>query len=66
MTSEPELLLDTCTIVFLSYGSRISAKARNALSAHTLWVSPISAWELAMLMAAGRFKSPLQPEPPSR
>jgi PIN domain nuclease of toxin-antitoxin system len=63
MTPEPELLLDTCTIIFLSYGSQISAKSRSALSARMLWVSPMSAWELAMLMAAGRFKSPLQPEP---
>jgi PIN domain nuclease of toxin-antitoxin system len=60
------LLLDTCAAMWVVDG-RLSEKARNALDQSwkaklPTFVSPITAWEVGVLAARGRFKSPLSPE----
>jgi len=61
-----KLLLDTCTFLWsLEGGAAISEPARAALSdaANDVYLSSVSAWEIAVKHALGRL--PL-PEPPHR
>lgn len=56
--SDP-LLLDTCAAIWLVNGDRISEPAKAAIAAAQrasagLYVSPISAWEIATLAGKGR------------
>jgi len=59
------LLLDTCAAIWLMSGSYMDARSRSAirLSAEraSLFVSPFTAWEVALLAARGR--SPLLAAP---
>jgi PIN domain nuclease of toxin-antitoxin system len=54
-----QLLLDTCAMLWLSEDRGLSAAAAAALeeayrSEETVWVSPISAWEIGLLVMRGR------------
>ena len=54
-----QLLLDTCAMLWLAEDRAISAAAAAALDdayqgEQTTWVSPISAWEIGMLVARRR------------
>lgn len=57
MTVSP-LLLDTCAILWLFGGSQMSDTSRQAIAEATdqsrLYMSPISAWEIGMLVSKGR------------
>lgn len=52
------ILLDTCAAIWLMNGDPMSAASRDAISsaqaAGGVHVSPITAWEIAMLCARGR------------
>lgn len=60
------LLLDTCAILWLMNGDRMSDESREAIDAaqsdDAVHVSPISAWEIATLAARGRIALTLAPE----
>ena len=49
-----DLLLDTCAVIWLAQGATVSAKARRAAAEQELYVSPISAWEIANLVRKNR------------
>ena len=63
MTGEPALLLDTCALIFVAQDEDMRPEAVQAISQAAtegrLHISPMSAWEIGMLMAKGRLKSPL-------
>ena len=48
------LLLDTCAVLWLAQGAKISSEARQAVAEKELHVSPISAWEIANLVRKNR------------
>jgi PIN domain nuclease of toxin-antitoxin system len=54
------LLLDTCALLWLASGSKnLSKDARTALSdAQVLYVSPVTAWEIAIKAAKGKIVLP--------
>jgi len=63
----PAVLLDTCAAIWLSNGDRMTAPARRAITAaqHSgagVYISPITAWEIATLLARGRLRLALTPE----
>ena len=57
------LLLDTCALLWLASGD--SALSENALSmienAQVLYVSAVTAWEIAVKSAKGKIQLPLSP-----
>ena len=59
------LLLDTCAVIWLFNGEPMADKAREAIAAAAavsqLHVSPISAWEIGMLVAKGRIALSMPP-----
>jgi len=59
------LLLDTCAMIWISQDQRIDEPAAELVEAaaldKTLSISPMSAWELGMLVAKGRLPSPMSP-----
>ncbi|MBX3566560.1 MAG: type II toxin-antitoxin system VapC family toxin [Rhizobiaceae bacterium] len=65
MTDDTAVLLDTCAVLFISNGSRIDDAADLAIggaaSDNRLFVSPMSAWELGVGVAKGRFILPAGP-----
>jgi PIN domain nuclease of toxin-antitoxin system len=61
------LLLDTCAMIWIAEGETIAEAAIAALdAAHAArvatYVSPISAWELGMLVARGHLKLLITPQ----
>lgn len=62
MTIDSGLLLDTCVLLYAAAGEPIDQEAQLAIDAAShearLFVSSISAWEIGLLMARGRLKSP--------
>jgi PIN domain nuclease of toxin-antitoxin system len=61
------LLLDTCAAIYLTGGEPMARAAIEAMDESSdivlpLQVSPITAWEVGMLGAKGRFKSSLTPQ----
>ncbi|MEO7027273.1 MAG: type II toxin-antitoxin system VapC family toxin [Caulobacteraceae bacterium] len=52
------ILLDTCALIWLAEGQKIDDTARDALreteEAGAVFVSPISAWEVGLLVARNR------------
>lgn len=61
------LLLDTCAAIWLMAGDPMSPVSRAAISAALaagkgVHVSPITAWEIAMLVAKDRLQLTLAPE----
>jgi PIN domain nuclease of toxin-antitoxin system len=59
------LLLDTCAIVFGAIGTKMRPPAVDAINAAigegAIRISPISAWEIAMLMSKNRIASTSEP-----
>lgn len=60
------LLLDTCAAIWITEGEELSDPAVEAMDAAfqanlPVYVSPITAWERALLSAFGRLSSPIQP-----
>src|SRR5882672_4703039 len=49
-----DLLLDTCAILWLAKGVKLSDEARAAIVDREVYVSPISAWEVANLARKNR------------
>jgi len=61
-----KLLLDTCAAIWLVEGASLSAAAREAIDeayglGEPVRVSPISAWEIGMLISRGRVTAPITP-----
>lgn len=61
------LLLDTCTLIFLTQKARMAAAAIDAMKAAnegdaTSFISPISAWEIGMLVSHERLQLLIRPE----
>jgi len=61
------VLLDTCAAIWLMDGAPMSPAARDAIRAaqraHAgVFVSPIAAWEIGMLVAKGRIQLSRSPE----
>ncbi len=61
------LLLDTCALIFLNEKARIAAAAVDAMRSATgeggtTYISPISAWEIGMLVSRGRLQLLIRPE----
>jgi PIN domain nuclease of toxin-antitoxin system len=48
------LLLDTCAILWLAQGTKMSSESRRAIAEQDVHVSPISAWEIANLVRKNR------------
>jgi PIN domain nuclease of toxin-antitoxin system len=61
------ILLDTCAAIWIAEGDAIADAAVDALKAAHMagvatYVSPISAWELGMLVSRGRLKPLITPQ----
>jgi PIN domain nuclease of toxin-antitoxin system len=61
------VLLDTCAAIWLMNGDPISEKSRGAIAAAQtenlgIYVSPMTAWEIATLAAKNRLQLTLSPE----
>ena len=64
--SDP-LLLDTCAVIWIANDEPIGEEARSAIAAalaadETVFVSPITAWEIGLLAARGRISLQMSPE----
>ncbi len=60
------LLLDTCAVIWIALDQAINAKTKLAINAEwaenqNVCISPISAWELGLLSAKGRFPTTKPP-----
>ncbi|MBQ2629636.1 MAG: type II toxin-antitoxin system VapC family toxin [Kiritimatiellae bacterium] len=57
------LLLDTCALLWLASGDRaLSAKARSLIeNAPVVYVSPVTAWEIAVKASRGKIQLPISP-----
>ncbi len=49
-----ELLLDTCAVLWVAKGSNISAESQDKIGSGRLYISPITAWEIANLVRKDR------------
>jgi len=63
----PPILLDTCAAIWLANGDPMTAQSRAAITAAQassagVNVSPISAWEIATLVARNRLQLTLAPD----
>ena len=63
----PRLLLDTCAMIWVAEGAPLKKDALALLESvdkvgEVVQVSPISAWELGLLMAKGRIVSTRSPQ----
>ena len=61
------LLLDTCTLIFMTERTRMAPAAVETLQAATeggeiTYISPITAWEVGMLTSRGRLQLLIRPE----
>jgi PIN domain nuclease of toxin-antitoxin system len=61
------LLLDTCVLIFMTEKTPLAQAAVDALQAANeseaaTYISPISAWEVGMLVSRGRLKLLIRPE----
>ena len=62
----PVFLLDTCAVIWIANGEVLREPAASALEdapAHGggVFVSPMSAWEIAMLVAKGKIAISISP-----
>jgi PIN domain nuclease of toxin-antitoxin system len=67
MTSALPLLLDTCAAVWISEEQPLASEALTAVehshrSGEFIYVSPITAWEIGLLVSRGKLTSPMSPE----
>jgi PIN domain nuclease of toxin-antitoxin system len=62
----PAVLLDTCAAIWLANGDPMSSQSRTAIAEAQadagVFVSPITAWEVATLVARNRLLMTLAPE----
>jgi PIN domain nuclease of toxin-antitoxin system len=63
----PPLLLDTCAAIWLAEGQDLAESAKPTLeqvyqAGGSVYVSPISAWEIGMLISRGRLSLVIAPE----
>ncbi len=68
MSVEAPLLLDTCAVIWFGNDQPMASAATKAMNEAfvatvSVFVSPISAWEIGILCARGRMRFP---EPPQR
>lgn len=61
------LLLDTCAVIWIANGDFIAAEARKAMNLaasenQSVQISPISAWEIGLLVARGRLSIAGRPQ----
>ena len=61
------LLLDTCTLIFMTEEIRLAQPASDAMRAVSegsgrTYISPITAWEIGMLASRGRLQLLITPE----
>lgn len=61
------LLLDTCAAIWMSDNAKLTEEAVRALDeaddeGRPVFVSPITAWEIALLVARGRIALPVVPD----
>jgi PIN domain nuclease of toxin-antitoxin system len=60
------ILLDTCTLIFLTRKERLAAAAVKTMEAvsrdGSTYISPISAWEIGSLASLGRLQLLIRPE----
>jgi PIN domain nuclease of toxin-antitoxin system len=66
MTELP-LLLDTCAAIWISEeqplaGEALTAIERSHRRAEFVYVSPITAWEIGLLVSRGKLTSPMSPQ----
>jgi PIN domain nuclease of toxin-antitoxin system len=65
MNVSPNLLLDTCAMLFLADEARIEPETLSEISEASydgrLYLSPISAWEIGVGVSKGRLSLPLAP-----
>jgi PIN domain nuclease of toxin-antitoxin system len=65
-SSPPSILLDTHAVLWLMNGELLTESSRRAIeaaaTANGVFVSPISAWEIAILVRKGRIILSLSPE----
>jgi PIN domain nuclease of toxin-antitoxin system len=64
--SDP-LLLDTCAVIWVANDEPIGKEARSAIVAalvadESIYVSPITAWEVGLLAARGRISLQMSPD----
>ena len=67
MTAELPLLLDTCAAIWISEEQSLASEAlteieRSHRSGELIYVSPITAWEIGLLVSRGKLTSPMSPE----
>jgi PIN domain nuclease of toxin-antitoxin system len=67
MTKEAALLLDTCAAIWLSEGKPLSDRVAAALkqsraAGRFIYVSPITAWEIGLLVSRGRLRLTMSPQ----
>ncbi|HLW91101.1 MAG TPA: type II toxin-antitoxin system VapC family toxin [Roseiarcus sp.] len=61
------LLLDTCAVIWIAGNQPISKEARDAIAAaleadEPVFISPISAWEIGLLVSRGRISLQMSAE----
>ena len=67
MTAALPLLLDTCAAIWISEEQPLASEALTAIehshrSGEFIYVSPITAWEIGLLVSRGRLTSPMSPQ----
>jgi PIN domain nuclease of toxin-antitoxin system len=67
MTADLPLLLDTCAAIWISEEQRLASEALTAIershrSGEFIYVSPITAWEIGLLVSHGKLTSPMSPQ----
>ena len=61
------ILLDTCALIWLAEEIPIAKAARDAITDaatndQPIFISPISGWEIGLLISSGRLRLPLPPD----
>ena len=67
MNQDAPLLLDTCAAIWISQEQQIADDALDALQraktvGEFVYVSPVTAWEIGLLVSRGRLSSPMSPQ----
>ncbi len=67
MTTELPLLLDTCAAIWITEEQPLASEALTAVErthrrSEFIYVSPITAWEIGLLMSRGKLTSPMSPQ----
>lgn len=67
MSSLAPLLLDTCAAIWISGGQQISRESADAIrrareADQSIFLSPITAWEMGLLVSRGRMNLHMAPE----